>query len=119
MLSGVSIVCFAASYTVALALEVTRLLFRSGIRGAAMLGFAGAGLFAHTVFLCHRAIGASGSPLSSEQDWYLVTAWAITALYLYLTYFHSRTAFGLPGRLTIRVLPALPATPRVSIALGV
>ena len=34
MLSGVGIVCFAASYTVALALEVTRLFFRSGIRGA-------------------------------------------------------------------------------------
>ena len=68
MLSGVGIMCFAASYSVALALELTRLLFRSGIRGAAMLGFAGAGLVAHSAFLYYRAVDAVGSPLSSEQD---------------------------------------------------
>jgi len=95
MLSGVSIVCFAGSYTVAFVLEVTRLLFRSGIRGAAMLGFAGAGLFAHTVFLYHRAVHAAASPLSSERDWYLVAAWLLVGVYLYLTYYHPKTAFGL------------------------
>jgi ABC-type transport system involved in cytochrome c biogenesis permease subunit len=94
-MSGISITCFAASYAVALALEVSRLLFRSGVRGAIMLGFAGAGLFAHTVFLFYRAAAASGSPLSSEQDWYLVAAWALVVLYLYLVYYHPRTAFGL------------------------
>ena len=74
MLSGVSIFCFAASYAIALVLEVTRLLFRSGIRGAVMLGFAGAGLFAHTVYLFYRVIesyqasGLVGAPLSSTQE---------------------------------------------------
>ena len=95
MLSGVSIICFAASYGVTLALEITRLLFRSGLRGAIMLGFAGAGLFAHTVYLYHRVIHATGSPLSSSQDWCLVAAWILTAIYLYLTYYHPGTAFGL------------------------
>jgi hypothetical protein len=33
-LSGISIVCFAASYAVALACEASRLAFRSGVRGA-------------------------------------------------------------------------------------
>ena len=49
MLSRVGIICFAASYAIVLAMEVSRLLFRSGIRGAIMLAWAGAGLFAHTV----------------------------------------------------------------------
>ena len=50
MLLRVTITCFAASYLVALILEVTRLLFRSGIRGATLLIFAGAGLFADQPF---------------------------------------------------------------------
>ena len=95
MFSGVTIFCFAASYTVALALEITRLFFRSGIRGAIMLGFAGAGLFAHTVFLAHHAVGAAGSPLSSTRDWYLLAAWLLVVVYLYLTYYHPKTSFGL------------------------
>ena len=95
MLSGVSIICFAASYGVTLALEITRLLFRSGLRGAIMLGFAGAGLVAHTAYLYYRAIHATGSPLSSSQDWCLVAAWVLVATYLYLTYYHPGTAFGL------------------------
>ena len=49
--AGISVVCFAASYLVALACEGSRLLFRSGIRGAAMVAFAAAGLVAHTLFL--------------------------------------------------------------------
>ncbi len=62
MLSGVSTICFAASYAVALALEISRLLFRSGVRGAVMLGFAGAGLVAHTAFLYYRAVDALDKP---------------------------------------------------------
>jgi ABC-type uncharacterized transport system permease subunit len=95
MLSGISIVCFAASYAVALGLEVTRLLFRSGIRGVLMIGFAAAGLFAHTVYLAHLAAGASGSPLSSMRDWYLLAAWALAAVYLYLAVYHPKVPFGL------------------------
>ena len=93
-MSGVSITCFAASYSVVLLLELSRLLFRSGIRGAIMLGFAGAGLLAHTIYLAERAVSTSGYPLSSEQDWYVVAAWTIAALYLYLTAYHRDNAFG-------------------------
>jgi ABC-type uncharacterized transport system permease subunit len=94
MLSGITITCFAASYATALVLELSRLLFRSGIRGAIMLGFAGAGLFAHTLFLINRALAVKGPPLSSEQDWYLLAAWVLTAIYLYLVSYHPKTAFG-------------------------
>ncbi len=95
MLAKISITCFAASYIVALALEVSRLLFRSGVRGALMLGFAGAGFIAQTLYLGYRATIETGTPLSSEFDWYLIAAWALVATYLYLTLYHPRTAFGL------------------------
>jgi len=95
MLSGVSIVCFAVSYAVALGLEVSRLLFRSGVRGAAMLAFAGAGLVAHSIFLYHRVVSTPGSPLSSQQDWFLIAAWVLVVTYLYLVYYHSKSPFGL------------------------
>ena len=94
VMSGISITCFAASYTVVLILEISRLLFRSGIRGAIMLGFAAAGLLAHTIYLVNQAVSASGYPLSSEQDWYVVAAWILASLYLYLTAYHRGNAFG-------------------------
>ncbi len=95
MLSGISITCFAASYAVTLMLEVLHLLFRSGVRRAIVLSFAGAGFFAHTVFLLNRAINTTASPLSSPRDWYLVAAWVLVAFYLYLTCCHAKNAFGL------------------------
>lgn len=94
MLSGVSIVCFAASYAVAFVLELTRFLFQSRIRRVIMLGFAGAGLFAHTVYLANRAAQAVGSPLSSKQEWYLIAAWVLVVVYLYLMSIHAEKAFG-------------------------
>ncbi|MBX3414931.1 MAG: cytochrome c biogenesis protein CcsA [Pirellulales bacterium] len=90
----IQIICFAASYSVALALEVTRLFLRSGLRGAAMVAFAGAGLLAQTIFLAQRA-AQTAVPLSSEFDWYLVAAWLLVVLYLYLMYYHPRAPLGL------------------------
>jgi ABC-type uncharacterized transport system permease subunit len=98
MLSGVSTICFAASYAVALALEISRLLFRSGVRRVVMLGFAAAGLVAQTAFLYYRALNAfheSASPLSSEKDWYLVAAWALVVVYLYFAVLRPKAPFGL------------------------
>ncbi len=95
MLAGVQIICFAASYAAAFVLELSRMVFRSGVRGALMLGFAAAGLVAHTAYLYHRAVNTPGSPLSSEQDWYLIAAWLLVAVYLYLMWYHPRQSFGL------------------------
>jgi ABC-type uncharacterized transport system permease subunit len=95
MLSGVSTLCFAASYAVALALEISRLLFRSGVRGAVLIGFAAAGLVAHTAFLYDRAVHEAGAPLSSEQDWFLVAAWVLVVVYLHLAILHPKVPFGL------------------------
>lgn len=95
MLHGVGIVCFAGSYAVALILELSRLVFRSAIRGVVMLGFATAGLVAHTAFLYHQAVEMPGSPLSSPREWYLIAAWLLVVVYLYLTCYHPGRSFGL------------------------
>lgn len=94
-ISGISVVCFVASYAVALACEVSRLAFRSGVRGAAMVGFAAAGLVAQTLFLGWRAVNAAALPLSSPFDWYLLAAWLLAAGYLWLTLTNPRTPVGL------------------------
>ena len=97
MLSHVQIFCFLASYTVALALEVSRLWFRSGIRGIVMLGFVVAGWIAHTAFLYNSAVAAvaaAGSPLSSNRDWLLLAAWVLVMVYFYLACYHPATHFG-------------------------
>ena len=93
--SRISIVCFAASYAVALACEASRPLFRSGLRGAAMIGFAAAGLVAHTLFLVWRGMSESAAPLSSPFDWYLLAAWLLAAGSLWLTLANPRTPVGL------------------------
>ena len=93
-MSGVTTICFAASYAVALLLELSRLVFRSGARRVVMIGFAAAGLVAQSAFLYYRAVGRPGSPLSSQQDWYLLAAWLLVVVYLYLAICYPRQAFG-------------------------
>ena len=98
MLSGISIVCFAASYAVALALEVTRLFFRSGMRLVAIIGFAAAGLLAHTSYLIYRAqegLATRGAPLSNWYHWCLIAAWVLAAIYLGLALKRARNPMGL------------------------
>jgi ABC-type uncharacterized transport system permease subunit len=94
-LAGISITCFSTSYAVVLALELSRLWFRSGVRGALLFLFLGLGLFTHTVYLgneVHQA--AVAAPLSSWRDWYLVAAWVLAAAYLYLAALHPRQTLG-------------------------
>jgi ABC-type transport system involved in cytochrome c biogenesis permease subunit len=94
-IAGISITCFAASYLVAWLLELSRLFFRSGVRRAVMLGFAGAGVLAQTLFLGYRAAQSASLPLSSSFDWYLLAAWMLAVAYLILTYYYPRAGIGL------------------------
>jgi ABC-type uncharacterized transport system permease subunit len=95
MLSNITTLCFAGSYAVTLALEASRLLFKSGVRGVVMIGFAAAGLFAHTAYLVTQAAQPNGPPLSSASDWCLMAAWVLAAAYLYLVLNHPRDLIGL------------------------
>jgi hypothetical protein len=94
MLSGISIVCFSGSYAVAWGLELSRLLFRSRVRWPLIVAWTAAGLFAHTVYLYYLATRATGAPLSSQRDWYLLAAWVLAAIYLFLAAGYPQNAFG-------------------------
>ncbi|WP_425617811.1 cytochrome C assembly protein [Anatilimnocola sp. NA78] len=97
MLSGITIVCFTASYAVSLAMEVTRLFFRMPVRLFLIIGMTLAGLFAHTVHLYQRTQTglATGLPLSSWYDWCLLAAWILTALYVGWTIRRPQSPVGL------------------------
>jgi ABC-type uncharacterized transport system permease subunit len=105
MLSGISLLCFTASYGVALLLEASRLLFRAPVRFVIILLFAAAGLFAHTVYLGMRAQAQlpGGLPLSSWYEWCLLAAWVLAATYLGLMIRRPESALG------IFVLPLVEA----------
>ncbi len=94
-LSGISLLCFGASYAVAWGLELVKLLRRSGVRRLLMLLFVCAGFLAHTLYLGHRAVEYSVTPLSSSFDWCLVAAWLVVAAYLYLSYYYPEAMLGL------------------------
>jgi ABC-type transport system involved in cytochrome c biogenesis permease subunit len=94
-LSGISLLCFGASYGVAWGLELLKLFLRSGVRRLLMLLFVWAGFVAHTLYLGYRAVELSATPLSSSFDWCLVAAWLLVAAYLYLSYYYPRAALGL------------------------
>jgi hypothetical protein len=94
MLSGVTVFCFFASYTVALALEVSRLFFRMPVRLVIILGFTLAGLLAHTIYLWNRA-GGGTLPLSSWHDFYVIAAWIMAAAYFGLVASRPQTNVGI------------------------
>ena len=95
LLSGISVLCFAGSYTLVLLLEVVRLFYRPGLRQSVVIGLTALGLLAHTLYLARRAFTASGAPLSSAFDWYLLAAWGLVVVYLYLSWYHRKTSIGL------------------------
>jgi len=106
MLSGISMTCFAASYSVALALEISRLFLRVSVRTALSIGFAAAGLLAHTLYLYVQvqAEWAGGSPLASWYHWCLMVAWVLAAAYVGLALAHPKTTVGLFMLPTVLVL---------------
>jgi len=95
MLAKITIVCFAASYGVALLLEVSRLFFRLPVRLVVMLGFAAAGLFAHTLFLWNQAQPDGGVPFSSWHLWFLMAAWILALVYIVLAGTRPETSIGI------------------------
>jgi hypothetical protein len=80
-LSGISMVCFAGSYSVALILEISRLYFRLPIRILFLFLFLGLGLFTHAVYLGMGASRPEAAPFSTWHDWCLVAAWLLAAVY--------------------------------------
>ena len=97
MLTGISLVCFSTSYAITLALEVSRLFFRMPIRVVVMLLFAVVGLVMQTLYLYNRATdqALASVPLSNWHDWYVIAAWVVAAVYIYLAASRPQTSVGL------------------------
>jgi ABC-type transport system involved in cytochrome c biogenesis permease subunit len=96
-LSNVHIFCFAASYTVALILEVSRLFLRAPVRVIGTVGFTAAGLLAQAAYIVMRSTPRPQQPppLSSWYDWLLLIAWGVAAAYLLIKLRRPQAATGI------------------------
>jgi ABC-type uncharacterized transport system permease subunit len=97
-LDDISITCFTASYLVVLALEISRVFFDVSLRKFVRVGFATAGLFAHTVYLVVQGkleLDSGGIWLSSWFGWCLAAAWILAAAYLWISIRQSKSVMGL------------------------
>lgn len=95
MLDKITILCFAASYLVALGLEASRVWFRSGLRGMLLIGFSAAGILAHSLYLAALWTKTGAKPLFSEYDWLLSAAWVLAAIYFYFLCVRPKNPLGL------------------------
>jgi ABC-type transport system involved in cytochrome c biogenesis permease subunit len=106
-LSRVTLFCFAASYAAALLLELLYLLLPRPLLRLLGLGFGGAGLFAHTLFLAVQQ-----PPLSTRFGTLLFLAWILAVFCLYGMIHHRRLAWG------VFVLPLVLALVGLASAFG-
>jgi hypothetical protein len=106
----ISLLCFFASYVVALAFEAAQLVRKLAAFRWLALGFGVAGLFAQSVYLVVRSRAVTNLPplLSSTHDWLLVLSWLAVLLYLFVQLIDRRVALG------IFVLPVVVALVAVS-----
>jgi len=95
MLTGINMLCFSASYAIALALEVYGLWSQARLRRVALVFSASAGLVAHTWYLGHRVAETPTAPLATHQDWYILAAWALAIIYLAAKSYYRKSSMGL------------------------
>ena len=85
---GVNLFWFAASYAVALGLELWHQFRPRPVLRYAAVGFGAAGLLAHTIYL------ATVRPaLAGQFGWMLFLSWILAVFYLYGTLHHGRIAW--------------------------
>ena len=97
-LYGISITCFAASYAVALIMEISRVFFQAPLRNLVISSVAVAGLFAHTVYLILQTdleLGISGLWFGSWSGWCLSGAWVLMAAYVWVFFRQPKTVLGI------------------------
>lgn len=88
-LDGITQLCFAASYSIALVMELLRLAGSSRFPRVSALIAGAAGLFAHTVYLLLQ----QPSPASPAGSLMLLS-WVLAIFYLYGSIHHPRAAWG-------------------------
>jgi ABC-type transport system involved in cytochrome c biogenesis permease subunit len=104
---GITILCFLASYSLALALELLALARpRRGLRLLAQVAGL-AGIVAQTIFL-----GVQQPPLIWQYGWMLFLAWVLAIFYLVGSFHHRRQAWG------VFVLPLVLGLVALGAAFG-
>jgi ABC-type transport system involved in cytochrome c biogenesis permease subunit len=93
--SGINILCFTASYTAALLLELVGLWRPLRLSRLVEIAAAGAGLIAHTWYLGVRVANQPAAPLSSQQEWFLLAAWLLAAVYFAARIYYPKKSLGL------------------------
>ena len=61
----------------------------------AEIAAAGAGLIAHTWYLGVRVANQPAAPLSSQQEWFLLAAWLLAAVYVAARLYYPQKSLGL------------------------
>jgi hypothetical protein len=82
MFSGVAILCFAACYAIAFALEIGGLKKRVAWHRPGLFGVTLAGFLTQTFYLGQLALAAKAAPLSSPAEWMLAAAWVLALVYM-------------------------------------
>ena len=117
-LERITVLCFGASYAVALVLELLQLVRPRPVQRVLSLAFGCAGLFAHTVYVTIQPL-----ELATAFGSLLFLAWILAVFYLYGSFRRSRSAWGpfvLPvvlGLIVLAVLFTHPADPRERASL--
>src|SRR5438046_5426568 len=107
LMERVTLFCFAASYAVALGLELWHLYQRRPVHRLLANGFGAARLLAHTIYLAVQR-----PPLGWQYGLLLALAWILAIFYLYGSVHHGRQAWG------IFVLPLVLALVGLANAFG-
>lgn len=111
MLDRLSLLCFAGTYGLALASDLSRLLGRAPLRWHLTIGLTGLGWLVHTAYLGNLAWHAGELPIATVFQSLLVLAWILAAIDLYLMASAPRPAavgaFVLPVVLALLIAAAL------------
>jgi ABC-type uncharacterized transport system permease subunit len=94
MLSGISIICFAASYAIAFVVEIVGLKMRVAWHRVALVAVTVAGLAAHSIYLSHIARDTNAIAMSAAE-WLLMAAWVLAIIYLAALFYLPRSPTGL------------------------
>lgn len=91
---GVNLLCFGASYAIALVGDALAWLRWRKVQRGVSLTAAGIGIVAHSIFLGYRVYGRAVPPLASSFDSLLVVAWVFALCYLFLHWHFPDLALG-------------------------
>jgi ABC-type uncharacterized transport system permease subunit len=94
MLSGISIICFAASYAIAFALEAVGPKRRFAWHRVLLVFVTFAGVLAQTLFLVVGSKNNGALPISTA-DWVLWAAWLLAIIYFASLFYLPRTPTGI------------------------